>query len=232
MSASPKEAAATLRELEQFEAQTYSQCGEDGVIRAIFDCIGTTNRFFVEFGAKNGLDLSNTACLRLQRGWTGLLMDGDPKFESELVKREFVTAENVCDLFAKYEVPERPDLLSIDIDGNDYWLWKAIDHYLPRLVIVEYNVFFGLDVSKTIAYNPEHVWDATHYHSASLAAFHKLAHEKDYALVYTDRYAPNAFFIHRPELPSGFVEPSLREVARDPWSEEPEGCMDRDWVTV
>ncbi len=223
---------ATLRDLERFEKQVHSQCGEDGVIARIFECIGTTNRHFVEFGAKNGLDLSNTARLRLQHGWQGLLMDGDPKFESDLVKREFVTAENICDLFDRYDVPERPDLLSIDVDGNDYWLWKAIDRFTPRLVIIEYNVFFGLNVSVTIAYNPQHVWDETRYHSASLAAFRKLAHDKGYALIYTDRYAPNAFFVHRSDLPSDYVEPSLEEVARDPWSEVPAGCMHREWVTV
>jgi len=168
----------------------------------------------------------------MESGWQGLLMDGDPEFESELVKREFVTAENICELFGKYGVPESPDLLSIDVDGNDYWLWKAIDRFTPRLVIVEYNVFFGLGVSKTIAYKPDHVWDVTRYHSASLAAFRKLAHQKGYALVYTDSYAPNAFFVHRAALPEDYIEPSLEEVARVPWSEEPAGCMHRDWVTV
>lgn len=226
------DAAAMLRDLERFERQVYSQCGEDGVIERIFEILGTTNRFYVEFGAKNGVDLSNTACLRLQGGWSGLLMDGDPRFESELVKREFVTAENICTLFEKYGVPERPDLLSIDVDGNDYWLWKAIEGFTPRLVIVEYNVFFGLDVSKTIAYDPNHVWDETNYHSASLAAFRKLADRKDYALIYTDRYAPNAFFVHRSELPADFREPSLEQVARDPWSAEPADSLHRDWVTV
>ena len=159
-------------------------------------------------------------------------MDGDEEFERELVRREFVSAENVNELFAKYEVPREPDLLSIDVDGNDYWIWKAIDRYQPRVVIVEYNVFFGLNVSKTIGYNPDHVWDETHYHSASIAAFHKLGREKGYALIYTDSYAPNAYFVRRSELPANFRGPTLKEVARDPWSEEPADCIHREWVTV
>jgi hypothetical protein len=226
------DSAGMLGDLERFERKVYSQCGEDGVIERIFEAIGTTNRRFIEFGAKDGDFLSNTALLRLQHGWTGLLMDGDEEYAGDLVKREFVTAENICSLFEKYGVPERPDLLSIDVDGNDYWLWKAIEGYTPRLVIVEYNVFFGLDVSKSIAYKPDHVWDQTAYHSASLAAFRKLAHEKGYALVYTDTYAPNAFFIHRSDLPDDFREPSLEQVARDPWSQEPAGTAHRDWVSV
>ncbi len=221
-----------FRDLESFEKQVYSQCGEDGVIAEIFQRIGVTNKFFVEFGAKDGLFLSNTANLRLHADWSGLLMDGDEAFESALIQREFVSAENVNALFAKYEVPREPDLLSIDVDGNDYWIWKAIEGTRPRVVIVEYNVFFGLGVSKTIAYNPDHVWDETNYHSASIAAFHKLGREKGYTLIYTDRYAPNAFFVRRSELPADYREPTLKEVARDPWSEEPADSIHREWVTV
>jgi hypothetical protein len=99
-------------------------------------------------------------------------------------------------------------------------------------VIVEYNVFFDLGVSKTIAYNPGHIWDETRYHSASLAAFRKLAIQKGYALIYTDSYAPNAYFIHRSSLPEGFQDPSLTEVARRPWGREPADCMHREWVAV
>jgi len=221
-----------LHDLERYERQVYSQCGEDGVIAHIFECIGTTNRFFVEFGARNGEELSNTANLRLHHGWRGLLMDGDAPPEDPLVRQELITAENINALLAKYEVPRRPDLLSIDIDGNDYWVWKALKAFLPRVVIIEYNVFFGLHIRKAMAYNPRHVWDETTYHGASLAALHALGHHKDYALVYTDTYAPNAYFVLRSELPPGYIEEPLAKVARDPWSEEPADSKHRNWVAV
>ena len=85
---------------------------------------------------------------------------------------------------------------------------------------------------ETIAYDPHHVWDKSNYHGASLAAMHALGNSKGYALVYTDTYAPNAYFVLRSELPDGYVEPSLEEVARDPWSDEPSDTMGREWVSV
>ncbi len=221
-----------FRDLEAYERKVYSQFGEDGVLEEIFARIGTTNRQFVEFGAKDGVLLSNTANLRLHHGWKGLLMDSEPGGERDLVQREFVTAENVNQLFAKHGVPQVPDLLCVDIDGNDYWIWKAITDYEPRVVIVEYNVFFALDVSRTIRYDPDHTWDKTSYHGASLAALYHLACEKGYALIYTDRFAPNAFFVHRSTLPAKFEAPSLEQIARDPWSPEPADSVHRDWVNV
>lgn len=221
-----------LDDLERFEHQVYSQCGEDGVIARIFECIGTTNRHFVEFGAKDGIELSNTANLRLHHGWQGLLMDGGAPPDHPIVRREFVTAENINDLLDKWDVPDRPDLLSIDLDGNDYWVWKAIERVRARVVIAEYNVFFALGVRKTIPYDPHHVWDETSYHGASLAAMHALGQSKGYALIYTDTYAPNAYFVLRSELPEDYVEAPLHEVARDAWSDEPRDPKGREWVTV
>jgi hypothetical protein len=221
-----------FQDLERYESQVYSQCGEDGVIARIFECIGVTSRSFVEFGAKDGVELSNTANLRLNHGWHGLLMDGDADENDPLVRREFITAENINDLLEKWSVPAQPDLMSIDLDGNDYWVWKALEPVQPRVVIVEYNVFFGLNVSKTIAYNPNHVWDTTRYHGASLAAMHALGDQKGYSLVYTDTYAPNAYFVLRSALPEDYVELPLESVARDPWSEEPADAAHRDWVVV
>jgi hypothetical protein len=221
-----------LDDLERFEKRVYSQCGEDGVLERIFEIVGTHNRYYVEFGAKDGNELSNTKYLRTHHGWDGLLMDGAAPADDPFVRREFITAENINALFGKWSVPERFDLLSIDLDGNDYWVWKAIDRCVPRVVIVEYNVFFGLHVRKSMAYNPTHEWDESTYHGASLAALDALGSAKGYALVYTDTYAPNAYFVLRSELPKGYVERALEDVARDPWSDEPVDSAHRDWVVV
>jgi hypothetical protein len=224
-----------LSDLRKHEHQVYSQNGEDGVLARIFECIGTTNRHFVEFGAWDGHKLSNTAHLRLDHGWTGLLMEGDPERSSDLVQQEFVTAENIDELFAKYDIPEVFDLLSIDIDGNEYWVWKALELCRPRVVVIEYNVFFGTGISKTMPYDATHRWDKTWFHGASLLALQKLGREKGYALVHTDSYAPNAFFVATSELPEGAAELPIEEVASWTWDSpyaEPPALENRTWAVV
>ena len=210
-------------DLEGHADRSYSQGGEDGVLLRLFEMLGARHRFFVEFGAWDGLHLSNTANLRLHHGWSGLLMEGSDRADGRLVRREIVDAENVESLFERYGVPRDFDLLSIDIDGNDYWVWRAIERYQPRVVIVEYNVFFLPEMAKTIAYDAGHVWDKERYglyHGASLAAFHKLARSKGYLLAYTEPYCPNAIFIRESELPDGVELPSLADWTRWDWSEE------------
>jgi hypothetical protein len=144
-----------------------------------------------------------------------------------------VTAENVEALFAKYGVPGLFDLLSIDIDGNEYWVWNAIRCYRPRVVVIEYNVFFGPDVSKTIPYDPAHRWDESLFHGASLEALRRLGRAKGYSLVHTDSYSPNAFFVDDAELPAQLVDPPIERLLAwdwEPGSEPPVGG--RTWVSV
>ena len=231
-------------DLEAHEARMYSQSGEDGSLARLFDRIGVTNRFFVEFGAKDGVDLSNTANLRLHRGWTGLLMDGDPADRcpgvfalpadetAARVRAEIVTRENINELLTRYGVPNNFDLLSIDIDGNDYWVWKALESYRPRVVLIEYNIFFHLEERKTIPYDPAHVWDESAFHGASLAALRELGREKGYELVYTDSYAPNAFFVLKSELPKEWDPVASERVARwGEFSDRPDP-LGRSWLAV
>ena len=210
-------------DLESHAATVYSQGGEDGVLLRLFERIGTRHQSFVEFGAWDGLHLSNTANLRLNHGWSGLLMEGSDRADGEIVRREHVDAENIQDLFDRYDVPRDFDLLSVDIDGNDYWVWNALDRFEPRVVIVEYNVFFMSTTAKTIEYNPDHAWNNDHfglYHGASLAAFDRLAHSKGYVLAYTEPYCPNAIFVRESELPADVVLPTLAEWTRWDWQEE------------
>jgi len=219
-------------DLRPFEKSVYSQCGEDGVLEQIFKEIGTTNRFFVEFGAGDGVFLSNTANLRKHEGWDGLLMEGGERADGEIVKREFIDAENIEPLFEKYGVPEKFDLLSIDIDGNDYWVWKAIERFRARVVLMEYNIFFSLDAPLTMPYNAKHLWDDSVYHGASLAAFRKLGIEKGYALVYCESYAPNAFFVDRAELPSDWVDAPIEEITGWNCYTRPPDELNRPWQSV
>lgn len=201
------------------------------MIERLFEVLGTTGRFFVEFGAKDGFNLSNTALLRLHRGWRGLLLDPGAAPGSP-VTRGFVTAENVNALFREHGVPREFDLLSIDVDGNEYWIWKALRDFRPRVVVIEYNVLLDPLEAKVAPYDPSHAWDGSAYHGASLAALQALGRRKGYALVYTDSYAPNAFFVRRDTLPRGFREPALERVAAWSGLGEPADLSKRTWVRV
>ncbi len=214
----------------------YSQNGEDGIVEAIFRKIGTTNKYFVEFGVEDGMEC-NSRYLALHKGWKGLLMDGAEHPGTD-VKSEFITAENIQALFKKYNVPETPDLLSIDIDGNDYWVWQAINHYKPRVVIIEYNSHILPEETKTIPYNPRFHWDGTDYYGASLGVLDLLGQRKGYTLICTDRNGVNAFFV-RADLAQGkFAQRTLGEIYHPPafkgiiGKRHAPDNLNRSWVTV
>lgn len=204
-----------LNKLEQRERKVYSQNGEDGVIEAIFEAIGTTNRYFVEFGCGDATEC-NTAYL-LENGWQGLLMDnsGQCRNPRATIRQEVITAENINPLFRKYGVPDEFDLLSIDIDGNDYWVWQQINYH-PRVVVIEYNAHCSALDRKTIAYDPNFRWSGTDYFGASLAALEEQGREKGYTLVYCEKTGVNAFFVSTRLLPPSFVPSPLQTIYRPP----------------
>lgn len=179
------------KKLINYRKRVFSQTIEDGIIEGIFDNIGTTNKYFIEFGAWDGVSFSNTANLRINEKWSGLLLEGNKEKADKLefIQHAFLTAENINDHFEKNNVPDVYDLLSIDLDGNDYWIWKAIDEnrFRARVVIVEYNCNIpNQKDSIAIKYSPE--LDTTipsiNYYGASLSAFKKLGEEKGYSLIY------------------------------------------------
>lgn len=205
-------ALRALANLDVTEKKISSQNGEDGVLAAIFGAIGVTNRYVVEFGAENGTECNSANLLR--QGWSGLLLDADDH-PGTTVRREFITAENVNDVFAKHGIPREFDLLSIDIDGNDYYVWRALNNR-PRVVVIEYNASMPPELSRAIVYDPKFKWDNTDYFGASLRALAELADRKGYELVYCERAGGNAFFIARSALPPGFVPKPLAEIYRPP----------------
>jgi hypothetical protein len=179
------------KKLINYRKRIHSQTIEDGIIEGIFDNIGTTNKYFIEFGAWDGVKLSNTANLRINEGWDGLLLEGNKQKADKLdyIKHAFLTAENVNQHFENNNVPKTYDLLSIDLDGNDYWIWKAIDEtkFKARVVVVEFNCNIP-DQTESIAikYSPE--LDTTvpsiNYYGASISAFKKLGELKGYSLIF------------------------------------------------
>jgi len=205
----------SLSNLFACEKKIYSQNGEDGVIEAIFAAIGVTNKYVVEFGCGDGLEC-NSANL-MNQGWSGLHMDGFCQSQNPLIKiqKEFINADNIQFLFLKYQVPEHFDLLSIDIDGNDFWVWKQILQR-PRVVISEYNANLPPHLSRTIFYDPNFMWKGTDYFGASLLALKKLGELKGYTLVYCENTGANAFFIANEALPGDFVPRPIEEIYRPP----------------
>lgn len=163
----------------------YAQFGEEAIFDYIFDNIGTTNKFLIDFGASSlNLGLSNSKYL-LEKGWKGLLMDGNSD-GNPLIKQEFITAENICQLFQKYFTPKIFDLLSIDIDGNDVWVLEKIllGGYRPRVIINEFNGCLPVGCNKVIKYNPNHSWGENDYYGGSFEAFKTLGNKFNYTLVH------------------------------------------------
>jgi len=172
----------------------YSQLNEEEILKKIFQNAGTTNKYFVEFGSGNGYSNSNTRHLK-EKGWNGLMMDGffDGNIDENRHK-EFITAENICDLFRKHRVPDVFDLLSIDLDGNDLWILGAIlEEYSPRIIVAEFNPAIPVGVNQTIEYNPDHEWNNDDYYGASFEAFGCLGSDHGYRIV--DNNGLNLFLL-------------------------------------
>jgi len=204
-----------LDDLLQHEHKVYSQNGEDGVLQAIFAAVGVTNKYFVEFGCEQATEC-NCAYL-LEQGWKGLFMDGGGISHNPraVVHKEFITAENINALFRKYAVPDAIDLLSLDIDGNDYWVWKEIT-CRPRVIVIEYNGHFPPPLRRTIIYDPKFRWNGSDYFGGSLQAMKELGEQKGYTLVYCESTGGNAFFIAKDVLPASFVPKPIEAIFRPP----------------
>ncbi len=190
-----------------------SQNGEDGLLNYIFNKIGTTNKYYVEFGAGDGEWLSNAYFFREQLGWTGLLLEGNSNEVNNCKKNinlhcEFITPNNINSLFKKYDVPKNFDLLSIDIDSYDYWVWKALDECTANVVIIETNAGLPNNIPLT-AKMGEPTSTSSWYFGANLLAFYDLAKEKGYEFVTTVRF--NAIFIKKELLYKLAIEPISRE---------------------
>ena len=205
----------------------HSMQGEDGHILHILREIGVTNRQFVESGRQNGLEC-NTANLTVNFGWGGVLIEGSPSdaalaarsyacFPRVTVKQSCVTRQNIVDLLQTTGARNDADLFSLDIDGNDYWIWNALTDFKPSVAVMEYNSAFGPTRSETIPYNASFCRSSDPsrlYFGASLAAFTKLANKKGYALVGTADNGPNAFFVRRDCLKSALAEFTAEQVYR------------------
>ncbi|EFN52194.1 hypothetical protein CHLNCDRAFT_139420 [Chlorella variabilis] len=238
-----------LKRLKTAEQKVFSQNGEDGILLRILANIGWSDRrYYVEFGTESGNEC-NTRILRDLLGWSGLLMDGSNDNPGINLHKESITPENINDLFAKYDVPEEFDVLSIDVDFDDYWIRKALDRkYRPRVVIMEVNGALPLEDSRTIDPTDSQRWPApggkastrrrrpcpaTFYFGSSLRAIRDLNRLLGYTLVAVDAQAVNAFFIRDDILECQGAQPLPIEelyVHNPPAPNVPETNQTRQWL--
>lgn len=206
-------------------AKGYSQYGEEGVIARLFADLGTTNRCLVDIGAGDGRALSNTQAL-IDAGWHGARFDC--AYDAAGVVRARITAENVCDVLAKHNVPGEPDFLSLDIDGVDWWVLRAVLRaYQPRAFICEINPSLARLPAVTVPYDPGFTFSSCIHFGASLGAFEALGAAYGYACVYVHE-AINAVFVRRDLLPPG-VRLSVAFAPRQSWPPDPHG---RPWHLI
>ncbi|MBW1767506.1 MAG: hypothetical protein JRJ65_10705 [Deltaproteobacteria bacterium] len=211
----------------------YSQFEEDGILLYIFALIPPINRTCIEICAGNGREC-NTANLIINHGWWGHLFDGNkqnvkagigffrkdkdtfiypPRFTNA-----WITAENVNGLIEQSGVSGPIDLLSLDIDGMDYWVWKAISVIEPQVVVCETLNSIPPDKALTVPYDPNFVFESEDYRGASLAAMCKLGRNKGYRLIGTHRFGFNAFFMKNGLGEEFFPEVEPSSCVNDPYS--------------
>lgn len=201
-----------INSFKEVEFSVFSQWGDDGIIQYLINKIDIPVKSFIEFGVENYLE-SNTRFLLINDNWSGLVMDSSKKNinfikndpiswkYSLLAKEAFVNAENINDLICSAGFAGEVGILSIDIDGNDYWIWKAINVINPIITIVEYNSVFGVERPITVPYKTTFSRTNEHYSNlyfgASLPALCLLAEEKGYYFIGSDSRGVNAYFVRK-----------------------------------
>jgi hypothetical protein len=225
---------ARIESLHDAEFSVYSQWGDDGIIQYLVNNIEISDESFVEFGIQNYRE-ANTRFLLINNNWRGLIMDSSKKYIDQVkgeaiywkfdltARSAFVTRENINQLIQDAGFHGKIGLLHIDIDGNDYWVWKALSVVDPDIVVVEYNSIFENERAITIPYKPFFNRTKAHYSNlyfgASLLALCDLADERGYHFVGCNSNGNNAYFIKKdkvgkikPQNPNtGYVYSRFRE---------------------
>lgn len=216
------------------EFKVYSQWGEDGIIDHLVSRLSIPSATFVEFGVENYTE-ANTLFLLKHRQWRGLVIDGSADNVASIrsgnvfwrydlyAECSFITKDNINDIIRRNGLSGDIGLLSVDIDGNDYWVWEAIDVVQPRIVVAEYNSLFGPIAAISTPYRPDFHRTSAHagnmYYGASLTALHHLSRLRGYSLVAGNSAGNNAFFVRddvlgplRPQtVEQAYVKAAFRE---------------------
>jgi hypothetical protein len=212
--------------LSAYEFKVFSQWGEDGILQFLIKAIPIKNKTFIEFGVET-FNESNCRFLMMKDNWKGFVIDGS-KSNIKKLKRSyffwkyhlnaiyaFITKENINSLLEKSGFPQDLGILSIDLDGNDYYILEAITYYQPRILICEFNSIFGKDRKISVPYKPNFHRTKEHYSNlffgASLAAITDLADKKGYCFIGTNSNSNNAFFIRKELMNQNIYQRSIDE---------------------
>jgi len=220
--------AHSTDQFHQHEFKVFSQWGEDGIIQYLIHAVPVPVPVFVEFGVHDYRE-SNTRFLLQHDHWSGLVMDASQEYIEAITRdpvyyrhnlravRAFIDRDNINALLRSNGITGDIGLLSIDIDGNDYWVWEALDGVSPRIVVCEYDSYLGPDRAVVTPYDPAFDRLQAHYSflygGASLAALEHLAQKKGYALVGSNSAGNNAFFV-RQDLLGTIPSVTAREAYR------------------
>jgi hypothetical protein len=213
-----------IASLGEVEFSIFSQFGDDGIIQWLVNALQIANKTFIEFGVSDYRE-SNTRFLLMHDNWSGFVVDSSQNNVDCIVNSEyfwkyqlhaesaFVDAENVNDLLLSSQIGSQVGILHIDVDGNDYWIWKAIDAVVPEIAIIEYNSVFGIDRPITVPYDRGFSRNRAHfsnlYFGASLRSLYDLGAEKGYAFIGCNTAGNNAYFVRRDRLNEAVREVSL-----------------------
>ena len=203
------------KSLDNYEFKVFSQWGDDGIIQYLIHTVDISNKRFIEFGVEDYTE-ANTRFLLINNNWSGLVMDGSTKNMNKLRKSDlywkydltaldvFITEENINKLFIENNFEGEIGILHIDIDGNDYHVWKQIDSVDADIVIVEYNSLFGKERAISVPYNKSFTRTEAHYsnlyYGSSLLSLCDLATEKGFSFVGCNQAGNNAYFVKNNKL--------------------------------
>lgn len=237
----------SLPKIETTGRKVFSQFEEDGKLLFLFSLLGMTEKTFVEFGSDDGIN-SNSANLYYHHGFNGLFLDGNEKAldrgryffdrhrnstgKSPIFKQGMITAENINELIGSAGLKGEIGLLSIDIDGNDYWVWKAIDVIQPQVVIIETHNEFGMN-DIIVPYDPNYMYPGKHptYHGASPVAMTKLANHKGYRLVGSNELGFNFIYLKEDLLEREVPTVTVESLLQHPSNKEAQARFEavKDW---
>jgi hypothetical protein len=194
-----------------WEFSGFSQNGEDGILDVLRRQLLRSNRYFIEIGAADGIE-NNSTWLVVAERYSGIMVEGNPKLAARMKRMiinysigaecldMFVTANNIPAL-GRVAIHKDPDVLSLDIDGNDFYVAKALleGGIRPKIFVVEYNSAFGPERSVTIAYKDDFVFTEAHsshlYYGVSISGWRNWFKEQGYRFVTVERNGINAFFV-------------------------------------
>jgi len=199
-------------DLVRFERSVFSPAGQDGVLERVFEIIEPTHRHLVDLGAGDGVRGSYSRNLIVNHGWRGLLVESDPDLGAALLET-YADREAAQTLQAgiypgdieirleQANVPRDLDLLIVSLHGNDWYVWRAIQEFRPKVVQIEYNAAFVPPQPMVIEYHPLNYWDGSIYFGASMQSLYALGQRKGYELVYADRSGTSLYFVDRRYYP-------------------------------